>query len=876
MRAPGVILVALLLITLSGCDFGSADLSEADEMLDRSAALIETRSFDEAERMLFKVLPLFARADEQQHLGKTHQYLGQIYLQRGRYSTALSRFDTALVYFKQAIDYRSELALNLLYGDVYLALHRYNEALSFYDITRQASAILQDAAVNAETEARIGNALMYANRIEEALQSLQSALTFYQSKSMGVKAAIVINAIAEIYSRQGRINEALNLLAQARSLISPSDDVTTDARLQMSMGLLEKQLSNMNNALKFFREAGNALRSHRAGREFEILSLFHIGTTYLDYGRPLDAKRFFTDGVRLAQSQGDKISAAYLQLLITLCDEHPSLGADKAKTPAQLIQAYLQVAKSFEECGHRTGQMFSYYKAGELYESTEYLTRAREWYQKAIDIDMQTFGEYADPELHRFYLKYLKLKEMRENLYAQLAGVYLKMNNPEEAIMIVERASNRSQIVQLQNFDVAIRYEKIREDVARGRQSLRDLAFAQMELSSLQSRSVPAPGPQLVQQLQNNVYTLQRDLRDLSTRIISIHPNYSTLVYGDLGKLRDIQMTIPKGTVALRFLPTKNHLSIFVVTRSAVTVRTSPIGREGLLSIMEEYRRLLQNPSVYTSSAGEASVPSMTQFARLSTQLYDHLIKPVEELFERNVVIIMSSEFENFPFHTIERQDKKGVVKYFVELTSVDYLPSLFSFRYKSASVPRFQTIVALGNPSGKQWSIDYELRDIRSFFKDTKILIAREATVDNFFKTRGDVLQIVSEFVVGSDGTQLGTIAFSDGKVEGQAQRLPFEQLTRLPAYPLLLLSNDYGQGVGLAPIHAVVLQMNGTADVMYNAWYAERKAAKLFSEYFYTHLANGLAVGDAYRQALLNLIRTREVSHPHSWGQFFHFGLG
>ena len=72
------------------------------------------------------------------------------------------------------------------------------------------------------------------------------------------------------------------------------------------------------------------------------------------------------------------------------------------------------------------------------------------------------------------------------------------------------------------------------------------------------------------------------------------------------------------------------------------------------------------------------------------------------------------------------------------------------------------------------------------------------------------------------------------------------------------------------------MLLRVNGTSDVFLNTWYADRKAAKFFSEFFYTHLSNGLAPGDAYRQALLNLIQTKDVNHPHSWGQFFHFGVG
>jgi hypothetical protein len=89
-------------------------------------------------------------------------------------------------------------------------------------------------------------------------------------------------------------------------------------------------------------------------------------------------------------------------------------------------------------------------------------------------------------------------------------------------------------------------------------------------------------------------------------------------------------------------------------------------------------------------------------------------------------------------------------------------------------------------------------------------------------------------------------------------------------------MLSNDRGDVDGLGPDQALVLRVNGTSDVFMNRWTADRKASKFFSEFFFTHLSNGLAPGDAFRQALLNLITTRDVNHPRSWGQFFHFGVG
>ncbi|MBI3788308.1 MAG: CHAT domain-containing protein, partial [Ignavibacteriales bacterium] len=256
--------------------------------------------------------------------------------------------------------------------------------------------------------------------------------------------------------------------------------------------------------------------------------------------------------------------------------------------------------------------------------------------------------------------------------------------------------------------------------------------------------------------------------------------------------------------------------------------------------------------------------------------LYDYLLRPVDPLFERNLVIISSPEFENFPFHTIERQDRNGTVKYLVEITSVDYLPSLSAFKFKTASSPRMSDVVAMGNPTGKNWSIDYELRDIRSFFKEAKVLISREASWEKLQAAKADVLHLSTEFLMDEGRSALGVIALSNGQAGGESIKVSFEKLSELQAAPVIVLSNQTGQGTGLAPAHAVLLRLNGTSDVFLNAWYADRKAAKFFSEFFYTHLANGLAPGDAYRQALLNLIRTKDVNHPHSWGQFFHFGVG
>jgi len=379
-----------------------------------------------------------------------------------------------------------------------------------------------------------------------------------------------------------------------------------------------------------------------------------------------------------------------------------------------------------------------------------------------------------------------------------------------------------------------------------------------------------------IQMMAGEIAANKQALRKESRPISAEFPNYESFVMPTPINVRDIQHTILPGTLAIEFLPSDSVLYIFAITNTQLVVRSSPVRRDTLLALMGEYKRLLQDPNVYSGEAGDASIGPMTRFAMLSTHLYDLLLRPVDDLLDKSLMIVADPDMDGFPFHAIERQDEQGNVKYVIEMASVDYIASLSSLRYVSVSSARLRNVVAFGNPTGKNWSVDYELRDIRSFFRGAKVFIGLETSWDNLKSVKADVLQLSTEFSQPNAEQLLGTIVLSNGLMVEESVSIPFEKLTEMDAVPVILLSNHYGQGVGLTAEHAHLLRINGTSDVFLNSWQADRKATKFFSEYFFTNLANGLAPGDAYRQALLNLIRIREVSHPRSWGQFFHFGPG
>ncbi|MBI3587379.1 MAG: tetratricopeptide repeat protein, partial [Ignavibacteriales bacterium] len=777
-------LLSGLFAGIAGCDFSDRPLTDATDSFERAVGLYEEKSFRQAETLFVQSLPVFEQRGQNHTVAEVHRYLGQIHLAEGRLYTALGKFEISLSKTKKENDFRSEITINNLIGDSYYAMGVYHDALSYYGAARQLSSAFNDVQTKAEIEMKIGATAFVADRFEESLRSYLSALSYYQSNGNNASAAFALGRIGEIYARQNRYPEALNSLTQARTLIEKSNEPVLDARLRMNLGLVYKAQANLNEALRLFREAANTLRSKKIGREYETLLLFHIGNVYFDNGRYTDAKKYYADASGIARASGDRIAEGYAELCSIRCDEYMMPSTGKMQATEKIIQSFLQLARQFKECGHHAGESYAYAQAGRLYESIGNLSKSQDMLRQAVSLQEGTLGEFTQPEFHRPYQEYLKMRG-KDDVYAQLASVLMQTKNHEEALRILERASSKTYYEVLQDAEVAVRVSTVSGDVNNCRTKLRELRMLHIELSSLLSKRGNAADEQWLNNLRLQIERLEQETKDLSARIMKVHPNYEPLVRSGSLKLQEIQNAIPRGTLAVRFLLAGSELHVFAISKTRFEVRSIIVTKEKLFSLVEEYKRLLNDPSVYTGTGGEASVPVMTRFATLSTQLYDYLLRPVDPLFERNLVIITSPEFENFPFHTIERQDRNGTVKYLVEITSVDYLPSLSSFKFKTASSSRINDIVAMGNPTGKNWSIDYELRDIRSFFKEAKVLISREASWEKLRAAKADVLHLSTEFLMDEGRSVLGAIALSNGQTGGETVKVSFEKLSELLAAP-------------------------------------------------------------------------------------------
>lgn len=869
----------LLILTLFlefGCNYGKHPPVDPAEMYEKSVALISEQSFKQAKPILEEAIRGFRDLKKNDQLSKALTLLVETDLNLGEFRGALAASEQAAESMRKEGDVYGEVRLALLVGDIYEAMHMNDKAVAHYRTASASATAFDDKTAKAESELKLASILKTSNDLDEALDVYKSVLTLSQEGGDRQFLVAALGGIGSIYRLQKRNDEAANSLSQAVASINQSSNPLLIAQVHAELGLLHIAQNSKNAAILDFRDAINILRRARTDKNVQTILLFRLGHLYEQSSNLPEAKRYYNEALELARSQGDRIAENYLSLFLVHCDFYILPQDQRLQNGDKFRGSYEKIAQNFLECGHIAGEGFLYIQLGKEYERAGDLLKAREYYLKAVSLDQNALAEYSNEELHRPYQDALGILPSHQDWYESLAALLIKSQRQDEALKIVEYANIKKHADSFQNIVVSLRYPQVKlltRDVQIQLQKARMLeAEYTARLASTKHSDEMNDLNALHAELDSAKQTLQKE----SQQIIADHPNYETLVLPIPVEAAILQANIPKGTLAIEFLPTDDLLYIFAITRSQIVVRTSAVRHDNLLQMMNEYRQLLQDPNVYSGEGGEASIVSMTRFAKLSTQMYDVLLHPADDLFERNLIIVANHEMDGFPFHAIERQDVKGNVKYVIELTSIDYVPSLGSLRYRTVSAARIQDVVAFGNPTGKNWSVDYELRDIRSFFKGARVMVGLETSWDNLKSMKADILQISTEFSLRNAEFPLGKFVLSNGLMVEQSTTIPFEKLAELEPIPVIVLSNHYGQGVGLDTEHALLLRLNGTPDIFFNAWSADRKAAKFFSEYFYTHLANGLAPGDAYRQALLNLIRTREVSHPRSWGQFFHFGTG
>ncbi len=840
------------------------------DLLNEALELYEEGAYGKSEERFAEVMPMLRNGSKLRELALSYSTRAHMRYRSGRFREAFAQIDSAILTSRAARDYRREAASWFVKGDFLTNLAAFDQARESYDKALSLFSAFNDRRNRAKTLLRKGRTDLLEGRLEDALGRFQQALSISLEDGDKRESAEGLAGTAQVYFFQRKFEESASTFAQAHEAASGSDSL--QAWIQLGAARSLRALGDQAGALNAISLGERESRTSE-NTSLTVLFLLERGLIAKEGNRLQDALAAIDEALEQARESGDQVALHYLALFRIQITEQGLAASGRVGSYAPLIDQYSDIADAFALIDNRTGEAYARIRKAQILRGLNRLDEAEGEYVQALAVEDSRLGEYVDPDKHLLFLQELGLGPVREQWYRDFATLCVQRNNLDAAVKVLERARLKRQWTVLRHNPPRLQVPGIQEAVDSLTALLNHMTDLQREISGMSAVRPLLVLPQLIGDLKKELKDLHASALVRSADVAERMPNFAPVVYLGAVPSQDLQSLIPQGTAIVQYLPGEEELYILIQTSRRLELRRSAICRARLAGLLAEYIALMQDPNVYAGAGGESSIEPMLRFARLSPELYSYLVKPLEPFFGDRLVIIPDGIFEGFPLHALEQQTD-GEIHFLIELVGVEYSPSLTSLLYRTIERRPIRSVTGVGNPTGRDWSIDYELRDLRSFFKDAAIFTGLEATWTRLKNASPDLLILVTEFRNPAPDLSFGSMGLSDGVTSGELEFFPFERLDELRPVPALVLSNHHEGGRGLRPDHANVLRLRGTPEVYLNAWPADRKAAKFFSEFFVTHIANGLIPPEAYRQALLNLVRIREVQHPRSWGQFFFFG--
>jgi len=341
--------------------------------------------------------------------------------------------------------------------------------------------------------------------------------------------------------------------------------------------------------------------------------------------------------------------------------------------------------------------------------------------------------------------------------------------------------------------------------------------------------------------------------------------------------VQETQRALPRGSALLMFLPAQRSFFLYTVTPGGATARVSGADRAAVEAMCREYQEALRMRERYRDSLNVLQRAKDTRIDELTTALHSLLVRPVEgDIAESSTLTVVAPPpLAGVPIHALRRTGGRRGSDYVIQDLAVTYLPSAFLLASTAPpAVSAGTDIFALGFQGGSGWDVEYELRDIRAFFKDVRLHFGAAATVDTLLRSRADILHLAAEFSASDLSAANAFCILSDGKAFNTSRRVPWERFFLLPPFPVAVVSD---LGTGGATMHRefpFLFLGGGTPTLVLQSYVPTRKTKKFFGEIFYTATLDGAPPRAAARQAVLEMIRTPEYSSPSLWAPFMIWG--
>jgi tetratricopeptide (TPR) repeat protein len=802
--------------------------------------------------------------------------------QLGQYDSALADYKQSMLYARETSDKRLERLNKFSLSKFYFNMQDYklsqilaSEAAAAAKVFSDNKMLFDALFLSANTDWRAGN-------VDRAMRTISEIKKLKSVDSSKIQQHSIVALQAEIYRTVGRDKEMRDAFKEWKEMFTKSHDNESLVLSYLSFGQYQESLSHPDSALRIYSQGLSMLDpSANPGLAMELLT--SLGNVAYQLRQFADAKRYYSEALQRAEDSGSDVGAQLLSLSIIACDWKLANARTPQSVVQELYKQYGDIRDYARARGIAAADALASYLIGRIEESRNDEAMAVSSYKQALEVYERHSAQFSSSTVQRKMIDAIFEVEQHD-WYGTLVSLYCSQNNVPGAFEVAERSLLHDQSEFFSYIELALQDKQLSSAVERFLWTQKSVNRLQREITSLVDKKGQIAGEQSTA-LKEALEKYRGEYTQSVAEINSASPVSWLLTRQDV-PLQAIRDSLALNAVLLEYIVTPKYLSILVVERDSVTVRKVAVERSSLLSLISEFNVVIRSLSSSGDGAGGNTAYNVRRMKDLSAELYSSFVTPVlsELQSARQLYIVLPREFDWIPIHALGPRQTMSIdasghnveSRYspFIERFPVNYLPSASALLYPGLPERGIRTVVGFGHPGTTSWDVEYELKDIRSFFDKAVMLFDTSAIFHNLSHSSYDLLHINAEISLDHSLPVRSSITLADGTIQDRLKQVSIGELFQLPACQVTLLSNVSATPGMLARYIPNLMLVNGSRAVIATMWRGDRKAKRYFGEVFYTNLTAGLSVNDAYRLAILSLLKRNEYSLPHRWGLYYRFG--
>ena len=863
-----LLLLVIIIFINSGCTKSkNRNRLEAERLLIQVKSLLDQQKYTDAIPLLENIILLNTEMANDSAVGENYNLLGNCWCQIGQYDSALGDYQKALQYSRLTGNQKLDRNQKFVIAKFYLLMNENSSALAIANDAAATARVFSDSSDLYSGLSLVAEACHKLGKYDQEFRvlvemTLIDSIIFKSNK----KVELMIRQI-ESFEAAGQHGRACEMFEKT---ISDGEAISNDAELVQiycTWGSIQQLSNHPDSALRSFSQALTHINK-QTDRVMQVKVLASLGCLAYRSKHFDNARMFFADALNISSQAGNPVLQTLLRSMIVACDWKLSVGKSTALA-SEFLRRSTDIISTSQQIGYQIGEAFALFLQMRIKEQSNDTSEIISRYQEALQMFEQNskslnIGTVEADIINAF------MEGEKCDWYDPLLLYYCATGNQSEAFDLIERKNAQDIVEFFTRLNIRTANERVNQSIRKIQQKYNGLKLLEQDIHA-QISSGKKENYDRLEALKKLRSERHSELSTIADELGTLNSNFRWLLFQETPKLRQVQDTLQTGTALLEYILLSDAIYCLVVTHDTTYIYKIGYTRSYVLGFVQEFIRLLCDTRLSAETFRWQNSAAVLRINELSVILGKTLIEPI--LLSLNNIsrlyLVPSEEFSWLPFHTLEVDGTP-----IIDRCSINYLPAaaVLLFSQKKESIVR--NIIGIGNPGKTDWDVEYELKDIRSFFDSARMVFEESSLLSYLDTVSYDLLHFAVEFDLDYRVPDNSVMVFADVKKLYGGERITLGEALKIAPPMALVFSNISPIAGGFYRYAPIAFLANGTPTVISTMWQGDRKAKKYFGEMFYTSLKAGLPASQAYHDAIIAMMKKPEFSSLYRWGLFYRFG--